>query len=32
VQSFYTLVNAISVKRGYDPDHPPLLNKVTETR
>jgi glutamine---fructose-6-phosphate transaminase (isomerizing) len=32
VQSFYTLVNATAVKRGYDPDHPPLLNKVTETR
>lgn len=32
VQSFYALVNAIAVKRGYDPDHPPLLNKVTETR
>lgn len=32
VQSFYALVNALSVLRGYDPDHPPLLNKVTETR
>jgi glutamine---fructose-6-phosphate transaminase (isomerizing) len=32
VQSFYALVNALSVQRGYDPDHPPLLNKVTETR
>jgi glutamine---fructose-6-phosphate transaminase (isomerizing) len=32
VQSFYMLANAISVKRGYDPDHPPWLNKVTETR
>jgi glutamine---fructose-6-phosphate transaminase (isomerizing) len=32
VQSFYALVNALSVRRGYDPDHPPLLNKVTETR
>jgi glutamine---fructose-6-phosphate transaminase (isomerizing) len=31
-QSFYALVNALSVQRGYDPDHPPLLNKVTETR
>jgi glutamine---fructose-6-phosphate transaminase (isomerizing) len=31
-QSFYALVNALSVKRGYDPDHPPLLSKVTETR
>jgi glutamine---fructose-6-phosphate transaminase (isomerizing) len=32
VQSFYALVNALAVRRGYDPDHPPLLNKVTETR
>lgn len=32
IQSFYRLVNALAVKRGYDPDHPPLLNKVTETR
>ncbi len=31
-QSFYALVNALSVRRGYDPDHPPMLNKVTETR
>ena len=32
IQSFYALVNAVSVRRGYDPDHPPLLSKVTETR
>ena len=32
VQSFYALVNALSVARGYNPDHPPMLNKVTETR
>ena len=32
VQSFYAMVNALSVLRGYDPDHPPMLNKVTETR
>jgi glutamine---fructose-6-phosphate transaminase (isomerizing) len=32
VQSFYQLVNAVSVQRGYDPDHPPMLKKVTETR
>jgi glutamine---fructose-6-phosphate transaminase (isomerizing) len=32
VQSFYALVNELSVRRGYDPDHPPLLNKVTQTR
>jgi glutamine---fructose-6-phosphate transaminase (isomerizing) len=31
-QSFYALVNALSVRRGHDPDHPPLLSKVTETR
>jgi glutamine---fructose-6-phosphate transaminase (isomerizing) len=31
VQAFYALVNALAVKRGYDPDHPPLLNKVTQT-
>ncbi len=32
VQSFYAVVNGLSVRRGYDPDHPPMLNKVTETR
>ena len=32
VQSFYRLVNALALKRGYDPDHPLMLNKVTETR
>ncbi len=32
VQSFYRLVNALAVRRGYDPDHPQMLNKVTETR
>ncbi|MFM9851975.1 MAG: SIS domain-containing protein [Sphingomonadaceae bacterium] len=32
VQSFYKLINALSVQRGYDPDHPPSLRKVTETR
>jgi glutamine---fructose-6-phosphate transaminase (isomerizing) len=31
VQSFYRMVNALSVTRGYDPDHPPMLNKVTRT-
>lgn len=31
VQSLYAMVNAISVQRGYDPDRPPLLQKVTET-
>jgi glutamine---fructose-6-phosphate transaminase (isomerizing) len=32
VQSFYRLINAVAVARGHDPDHPPLLKKVTETR
>jgi len=32
IQSFYRLVNAIAVGRGFDPDHPPFLNKVTETQ
>ncbi len=31
-QSFYRLVNALAVRRGFDPDHPPMLKKVTETR
>ena len=31
IQSFYRAVNALSVRRGYDPDHPPHLAKVTET-
>ena len=31
VQSFYRMVNALSVARGYNPDTPPHLNKVTET-
>jgi glucosamine--fructose-6-phosphate aminotransferase (isomerizing) len=31
VQSFYRMVNALSVARGHDPDRPPYLNKVTET-
>ncbi|WP_339067369.1 SIS domain-containing protein [Teredinibacter turnerae] len=31
VQSFYRLANALSVARGYNPDTPPHLNKVTET-
>ena len=32
VQSFYRLVNGLSVARGFDPDRPPHLNKITETR
>ena len=31
IQSFYRMVNALAVARGYDPDSPPHLNKVTET-
>lgn len=31
VQSFYRAVNALSVARGFDPDCPPHLKKVTET-
>ena len=31
VQAFYRAANALSVRRGFDPDRPPYLNKVTET-
>ncbi|WP_434783313.1 SIS domain-containing protein [Gimibacter soli] len=31
IQSFYRMVNRLSVLRGYNPDTPPHLNKVTET-
>ena len=31
VQSFYRAANALAVRRGFDPDLPPHLNKVTET-
>lgn len=31
IQSFYKMVNALAVKRGYNPDSPPHLRKVTET-
>ena len=30
-QSYYRLVNALALSRGFDPDHPPHLRKVTET-
>jgi glucosamine--fructose-6-phosphate aminotransferase (isomerizing) len=30
-QSFYRMANALSLARGYDPDRPPHLHKVTET-
>lgn len=31
IQSFYRAVNALSVRRGMNPDAPPHLRKVTET-
>jgi glucosamine--fructose-6-phosphate aminotransferase (isomerizing) len=31
VQAFYCAVNALSLRRGHNPDVPPHLNKVTET-
>lgn len=31
IQSFYRAVNALAVRRGFDPDRPPHLRKVTET-
>ena len=31
-QSFYRLANALAFARGLDPDNPPHLRKVTETR
>jgi len=31
IQSFYKLAAQVSVARGYDPDRPPYLNKVTDT-
>ncbi len=31
VQSFYPMVEALARARGYDPDQPPHLNKVTKT-
>lgn len=32
IQSFYPMVEALSRARGYDPDHPPHLSKITRTR
>lgn len=32
IQSFYRAANALAVERGLDPDRPPHLAKVTETR
>jgi len=31
IQSFYRFANALAIVRGFDPDTPPLLKKVTET-
>jgi glucosamine--fructose-6-phosphate aminotransferase (isomerizing) len=31
VQSFYRMACELAVARGFDPDHPPHLSKVTET-
>jgi len=31
VQSFYRAVNLLALRRGYEPDEPPHLAKVTET-
>ena len=31
-QSFYKLANSLAVARGCDPDRPPHLRKITETR
>jgi glucosamine--fructose-6-phosphate aminotransferase (isomerizing) len=31
VQSFYRMIAALAPVRGFDPDRPPHLNKVTET-
>lgn len=31
IQSFYQAANALSLRRGFDPDVPPNLHKVTET-
>ena len=31
IQAFYRAANTLSLRRGLDPDRPPLLNKVTET-
>ena len=31
IQSFYKMVNTLADARGYDPDNPPHLRKVTQT-
>ena len=32
IQSFYRFAAALSIARGLDPDQPPFLQKITETR
>jgi glucosamine--fructose-6-phosphate aminotransferase (isomerizing) len=32
IQSFYKLVNSVALARGRNPDQPPYLRKVTDTR
>ncbi|RYY47596.1 MAG: iron dicitrate transport regulator FecR, partial [Sphingomonadales bacterium] len=32
IQSFYRFAAQLSVARGFDPDRPPFLNKVTRTK
>jgi glucosamine--fructose-6-phosphate aminotransferase (isomerizing) len=32
IQGFYRMVDALAARRGYDPDNPPHLSKVTSTR
>jgi len=31
IQSFYRMATALAFARGFNPDSPPHLNKVTET-
>jgi glucosamine--fructose-6-phosphate aminotransferase (isomerizing) len=31
IQSFYRAVSTLALRRGFNPDVPPHLNKVTET-
>jgi glucosamine--fructose-6-phosphate aminotransferase (isomerizing) len=31
IQSFYRAASVLSLRRGFNPDVPPHLNKVTET-
>ena len=31
IQTFYKLVNRLSIERGFNPDMPPSLRKITET-